>query len=124
METKQQQTFELLKMYGSRWAILTAMSMDMVKKGIQLPDDIFKNLEVARIEIKSGCYSTCEIDSTLSKVERAMISKGYVLGEGYLDHFYYLLGRSMQGIIDYEELIRIPAVKPIENACDFLNCKN
>ena len=76
MGTKEESSYELLKKYGSRWAILTAMSMDIVKKGIKLPHDFNSILEVTRIEITSGCYSSCEIDCKLNKVEGQLISSG------------------------------------------------
>ena len=115
--------YDLLKRYGSKWAILKAMSMDMEKKGIQLPVDVSKNLEVSRIEIKSGCYSTCIIDGSLSRTEGELISKGWQLGEEYNDKWFDLLASSMQGEIDYTSLSMIPALKPVEGACGFLNCQ-
>lgn len=123
METKQESSFELLSRYGSRWAVLAAMSMDMSNKGIQLPDNVSAILEKTRIEIKSGCYSTCEIDGNLNQAEGELISKGCMLGESYLDKWFDLLARVMQGRLDYDEMIRIPALKPVENACGFLNCR-
>jgi len=122
METKQESSYELLKKYGSRWAILTAMSMDLAKKGIQLPHDFNSILEVTRIEITSGCYSSCEIDCTLNKVEGQLISSGSSFGETYLDPWMDLLAKAMQGKLDYKKIIKIPALKPVENSCGFLNC--
>lgn len=122
METKQENNFNLLKMYGSRWAILTALRMDMAKRGLHLQTEEASILDVVRIEITSGCYSTCEIDCTLSKVEGQLISLGSALGEIYLDPWLDLLARSMQGKVDYEEILTIPALKPVETSCGFLKC--
>ena len=122
IETKKERSFELLKMYGSRWAILAAMSLDLSKKGFQLPETVKMNLEVTRIKIASGCYSTCEIDCSMNRVEGHLISAGASLGEHYIDYWMDLMARSMQGLIDFDNLIEIPAVKPIESACGFLNC--
>ena len=122
METKQANAFDLLKRYGSRWAILTAMSMDMKKKGIQLHSDIHSSLEVARIEITSGCYSTCEIDCTLNKVEGELISSGSGFGETYIEHWVDLLALAMQGGLDYNTILSIPALKPVHTSCGFLKC--
>ena len=36
METRQKEGYVLLKKYGSRWAILAALKMDLEKKGIDL----------------------------------------------------------------------------------------
>ena len=123
METKQESNYELLCKYGSRWAILATMSMDMSSKGIALPGDVFAILEKTRIEIRSGCYSTCEIDGNLNRVEGLLISKGCVLGESYLDKWFDLLAKVMQDKFDYDEMIRIPVLKPVENACGFMNCR-
>ncbi|MFH1160904.1 MAG: DUF2096 family protein [bacterium] len=122
METKQEISYELMKKYGSRWAILTAMSMDMTKKGVQLARDIHSILEVTRIEITSGCYSTCEIDCTLNKVEGELVSSGSAFGEVYVDPWIDLLAKAMQGELNYEKITSIPALKPIASACGFLKC--
>jgi hypothetical protein len=55
-------------------------------------------------------------------VEGQLISAGASLGEHYIDYWMDLMARSMQGLIDFDNLIEIPAVKPIETACGFLNC--
>ena len=122
METRQEITYDLLKKYGSRWAILTAMSMELSKKGVLLPHDIHSILEITRIEITSGCYSTCEIDCTLNKVEGELISSGSSFGEAYLDPWMDLLAKAMQGHLDYEQITSIPALKPVESSCGFLQC--
>lgn len=122
METRREITYELLKKYGSRWAILAAMSMDISKRGIQLSNDIKAALEITRIEITSGCYSTCEIDCTLNKVEGELVSSGSSFGEAYLDPWLDLLARAMQGPLDYEQLIAIPVLRPVETSCGFLKC--
>ena len=121
-ETRQQENFDLLLKYGSRWAILTAMSMDLAKKGIPLQQKDTSVLDVARIEITSGCYSSCEIDCKLSTVEGLLIAAGSVLGEDYLDSWLDLLAEAMQGRFTYEQLIAIPAIQPIETSCGFLKC--
>lgn len=122
METKQEVGYEVLTKYGSKWAILTALGMDLGKKGITLPHDIHATLEVSRIEITSGCYSTCEIDCNLNKVEGQMIALGSNLGEAYLDPWQDLLGKSMKGELDYDQIIQIPALKPVQTACCFMKC--
>lgn len=122
MYSTQEDRYDLLKRYGSRWAILKAMSLDMEKKGIRLPSEVSKSLEIARIEIKSGCYSTCIIDGSLSRTEGELISKGWQLGEEYVDKWFGLLADSMQGDIDPMTLTTIPALKPVEGACGFMRC--
>ena len=122
METRQEVSFDLLRKYGSKWAILAAMRIDFKKRGIQLPDDIDSTLKTIRIEITSGCYSTCEIDCSLNKVEGQMISSGASLGEDYLNPWTDLLAKSMKGELDYETILEIPALEPVKSSCGFLKC--
>jgi len=122
METKQESSFDILKKYGSKWAVLTAMQIDFEKHGIKLPGHIDSTLKTSRIEITSGCYSTCEIDCTLNTVEGQMISSGSSLGETYLDPWVDLLAQSMKGELTYEKIIQIPALEPVKSSCGFLKC--
>jgi len=122
METKQEISFDILKKYGSKWAILVAMRIDFEKKGIKLPGDIDSTLKTTRIEITSGCYSICEIDCALNTVEGQMISSGSILGDAYLDPWVDLLALSMKGELTYEKIINIPALEPVKSSCGFLKC--
>jgi len=122
METRQEISYDILTRYGSKWAILTAMKMDLEKQDLRMPHNVNAELEVARIKITSGCYSTCEIDCTLSTIEGQMISVGSTLGEAYLDPWIDLMAQSMKGELGYEQIIAIPALKPVQTACGFLKC--
>ena len=106
----------------SKWAVLVAMRIDFEKKGINVPVDVDSKLQTVRIEITSGCYSTCEIDCTLSTIEGEMISSGSSLGEGFLDPWLDLLAQSMKGELSYEKIIEIPALEPVKSSCGFLKC--
>ena len=37
--------FEMLKRYRAKWAVLTAMTMDMARKGIAVPHGVFEGLK-------------------------------------------------------------------------------
>ncbi len=122
MEQKEELSYDLLKKYGSKWAVLVAMSIDLTKKGINLPDELNKSLQVIRIEITSGCYSTCEVNCTMGVVEGQLIAFGAELGDDYLNFWMDLLSRSIKGELDYEALIQIPVIEPVKTSCGFLKC--
>jgi hypothetical protein len=113
---------EALKKFGARWAVLSAMRLDMAKQGIEVGPDIDKQLSFARMKIVSGCFSPCEVGCTLSKIEGQLVSKGFTLGGKYLQDWSDLLAQAMRGDIDLRRVVEIPALKPVEMDCSFLAC--
>ena len=122
MEQKQELSYDLLKKYGSKWAVLVAMSIDLKKKGIKLPDEVNNSLQIVRIEITSGCYSTCEVGCTMGVVEGHLIACGAELGDNYINSWIDLLSSAIKGELDYEALTQIPALEPVKTSCGFLKC--
>jgi hypothetical protein len=122
MEQKQELSYDLLKKYGSKWAVLVAMSIDLTKRGIKLPDEVDKSLQTIRIEITSGCYSTCEVGCTMGVVEGHLIACGSVLGDNYLNPWIDLFSSAIKGELEYESLVQIPALEPVKTSCGFLKC--
>jgi hypothetical protein len=115
--------FEMLKRYGARWAVLAAMTTRMAQKGIEVPRDVFEALKNARGKIESGCFSTCEVGCDLSQAEGPLFAQGYLLDEQDFQQWSDLLAEAMQGKLDYERIMDIPALEPIRNDCRFLGCK-
>ena len=115
--------FEMLKRYGAKWAVLAAMTAHMTKKGIEVPRDVFQALKTARSKIESGCFSTCEVSCDLAQAEGPLFSQGYLLDEQDFQQWSDLLAEAMQGKLDYERIMDIPALDPVKNECAFLGCK-
>ena len=115
--------FEVLKRYGAKWAVLAAMTADMTRKGIQVPHDVFGLLQAARSRIVSGCFSPCEVGCDLAQVEAPLFSQGYLLDQQDFQQWSDLLAEAMQGKLDYERIMGIPALDPVKNDCAFLGCK-
>ena len=120
---RKQVGFELMKKFGMRWAVLAAMRLDMEGKGISIGRETDDNLKLVRMEIMSGCFSACEVGCELNKVEGNLIAVGYSLGENYLREWSGLLGRAMQGEIDFNQVGEIPALSPVQNDCKLLGCR-
>jgi hypothetical protein len=114
--------FEMLRRYGAKWAVLTAMTSDMVRKGIEVPRPVFETLKTARGKIESGCFSTCEVGCDLSQVEGPLFSQGYLLDQQDFQQWSDLLAEAMQGKLDYQRIMDIPALAPVKNDCTFLRC--
>jgi hypothetical protein len=121
-DDKKQFDFEMLKRYGAKWAVLAAMTADMAKKGIELPRAVFEELKKARGKIESGCFSPCEVGCDLAQVEGPLFSQGYLIDEKDFQQWSDLLGEAMQGKLDYERIMGIPAFDPVKNDCRFLRC--
>ena len=116
-------SLDMLKKYGTRWAVLAAMRLDMAGRGITIGSEIDEQLKLARVQILSGCFSPCEVGCTLSKVEGQFISIGSSLGGDYIREWSGLLAQAMQGEIDPNRVAEIPALKPLAMDCKFLACR-
>ena len=116
-------SLDMLKKFGTRWAVLAAMRLDMASRGIRIGSEMDEQLKLARVQVLSGCFSACEVGCSLSKVEGQLISIGSSLGEEYLRPWSELLAQAMQGKIDPSRVAEIPALKPVEMDCKFLACR-
>ena len=116
-------SFDLLKKYGMKWAVLAAWVIDLGRRGVRVPSDVNEELKVARMKIMSGCFSPCEIACAFGKLEGQLIALGASLGEDYLRPWSDLLGQAMEGRIDPGRVSEIPALEPIANDCKWLACR-
>jgi hypothetical protein len=114
--------FEMLKRYGAKWAVLAAMTAKMSQKGIEVPHSVFESLKNAKGKINSGCFSTCEVNCDLALAEGPLFSQGYLLEPDDFQAWSDLLAEAMQGKLDYERILGIPALEPVRNECNFLQC--
>lgn len=116
-------SLEMLKKFGTRWAVLAAMRLDMASRGIRIGSETDEQLKLARVQILSGCFSPCEVGCSLSKVEGQFVSSGSSLGGDYLRPWFELLAQAMRGEIDPTRIAEIPALKPVAMDCAFLACR-
>ncbi len=122
MADKKKVSYDLLKKYGAKWAVLAALELDLRKKGVTVPTETSKAIEMSQVKISSGCFSTCEAHCDLAKIEGALIGLGAGYGEEYMDQWIDLLGQAMAGELIHDKILRIPLLKPIESKCGFLEC--
>jgi hypothetical protein len=116
-------SFEMLKRFGMKWAVLAALVTDLGKRGVHLPPDTNEQLKLTRMKIMSGCFSPCDVGCAFGKLEGQLISLGSALGEDYLRPWFGLLGQAMEGRIDPGRISDIPALEPIVNECKWLACR-
>jgi hypothetical protein len=116
-------SLEMLKKFGTRWAVLAAMRLNMASRGIRIGSETDEQLKLARVQILSGCFSPCEVGCSLSKVEGQLISTGFSLGGEYLRPWFELLTQAMRGEIDPTRIAEIPALKPVAMDCELLACR-
>ncbi len=116
-------SFELLKKYGLRWAVLTGLEVDLGRRGVLVPSWVNEELKLTRLRIMSGCFSPCEVGCSLGKVEGQLVAVGAAQGEDYLRSWFTLLGQAMQGLLDPQRVGEIPALEPVAGDCQFLACQ-
>jgi hypothetical protein len=116
-------SFESLKKFGMKWAVLAAWVIDLGRRGVRVPSAVNEELKVGRMKIMSGCFSPCEIACAFGKLEGQLIALGSALGEDYLRPWSGLLGQAMEGRIDPGRISDIPALEPVANDCKLLACR-
>lgn len=114
--------FEMLRRLGGKWAVLTAMSLALHRKGANLPPDIGEKLKMARVKIGSGCFSPCEANCALSEVESLLFNHAPQFDDEEFMLWSDLLGAAAQGHLDYARICTIPALEPVHQDCRFLGC--
>jgi hypothetical protein len=113
---------DLLKKLGTKWAVLTALVVDLSRRGVRILPELSEELKLARMKVISGCFSPCEVGCALGKIEGQLISVGAALGEDYLRPWFDLIGQAMEGRIEPSRIAEIPALQPVANDCTFLEC--
>ncbi len=73
-------SFEWLKKFGMKWAVLAALVIDLGKRGIRVPSEVNEQLKLARMKIMSGCFSPCEVGCALGKLEGSIAGR-----DGHVD---------------------------------------
>ena len=115
-------SLDILKKYGARWSVLTAMRQDLIKRGVSLPAEVASELDLAAIKIKSGCYSPCEVGCSLAKVEALLVPVACSVGEDHVNHWLTLLGNAMQDGFDRGSIGGLPPLQPVESKCPMFPC--
>jgi len=115
-------SLDLLKKYGAKWAVLAALEADLSKKGVAIPAETLKEIQFSHGKISSGCFSPCEAQCDLTKIEGILVPAGADFGDEYMDQWFDLMGAAMSGSLDPQKISEIPILKPIESMCTFMNC--
>jgi hypothetical protein len=121
-DNKEKVSYDLLKKFGAKWAVLAAMELDLASKGEFISKRTLKNLEMAHVKISSGCFSTCEASCDLGKIEGAMVAIGAQYGDNYMDKWFDLFELAMAGKLESKDIANVPVLKPIQSKCGFLEC--
>ena len=114
--------FDSLKQLGIRWAVLVSLRNDLQHRKIILPLEVTRDLQIARAQIESGCYSTCDVTCSLDKIECVLVMKALTLENGYTDNWFNLLGKAMRGQLTAQEVNQLSFINPILRNCKFLDC--
>ncbi len=121
VQTKEQ-NHELLKKYGHAWAVLAAWCIDFENQKKVIPHEAHLILEKISVQIKSGCYSACEVGCLMTNILSALTPASASVGDKFFDDWMNLYLQAMDGTMNYEQLVSIPALKPILSSYGFLRC--
>ena len=85
----------VLKQFGLRWAVLAGWRDALGLRHLQLPAEVDRLLETARIKIASGCFSVCEVGCDLSQLEGILTSTDASSHHNWVDFWVDMLGHAM-----------------------------
>lgn len=85
----------VLEQYGMRWAVLAAWFRDLSQRGIDLDPAISRLLEVVRVKISTGVFSSCEVGCDLGRIEGDLVSKTASLVPDVTSGWFEALERAM-----------------------------
>jgi hypothetical protein len=114
-------THDKLRSYGTKWAVLAAMKLDMARHGVDIPVTIEDELRIARLKIAAACFSEQELASSLSRVESELTARCFSLNEEFFRTWSTLLAKARRGEIQPQRIADIPVLEPVVSACGFLN---
>ena len=117
------QEISVLRQYGLRWAVLAAWRDALSLRKVLVPPDTDRALEMARMKLASGCFSTCTIGCDLGAIEGALTSADASSGHNWADFWIDLLGRAMAEEQDIGSILRIPAIRVRYQSCGIKGCQ-
>jgi hypothetical protein len=123
MDTKATLEETVLKQYGLRWAVLAGWRDALQLRHVQLPDEVDRLLETARIKIATGCFSVCEVGCDLSQLEGVLTSSDASSHHNWVDFWVDMLGHSMATDAETERILKIPAIRARYKNCGLSICR-
>ena len=117
---------DVLRKFGLRWAVLVVWAEELRGWKLTVPPEVTRKLDEARIQISSGCFSSCTVGCRLSEAEAALVSVAASAGSGpAASSVDVWLERLAQAMVDEEaaqRLLTIPAVRIHYSRCGFGPC--
>ncbi|MEM4298253.1 MAG: hypothetical protein QW815_07795 [Nitrososphaerota archaeon] len=107
---------ELYSRFGWKWVALASMAGRLISRGEELPEDVIKDLRLARTKLESGCYSVCDVMASLRSLEIKLFDRLLKIDEGEVQRLLELLGKAMSGTLR-EEDVNLSAIKTVLADC-------
>ena len=121
-QTRQQNEISMLERYALRWAVLAAWSNELRERKVGFDRQVDQKLEMSRVKLSSGCFSSCEVGSDLGYIEGMLMPADASSAKNKCDFWLELLGHAMEDSASVKKLLSIPAVKFQMSSCG-VKCK-
>ena len=112
---------ETLSKFGWKWAVLASTMGKVYRQNEPVSTDLVNQIRMSRTQIESGCYSVCEINNELRKIEMSLFNSLLKFGPQETDNFLELLSKAIGGKISKED-IDIGGAEPLLPDCLTLPC--
>ncbi|MHA2203046.1 MAG: hypothetical protein ACW991_05105 [Candidatus Hodarchaeales archaeon] len=112
---------DMLSRFGWKWAAMTSTVGKLHRKGEIIPSDMLNKIRMSRTQIESGCYSVCEIASSLREIENPLFCMLMKSGPQETDKFLDLTCKAINGQLTRGD-INLQGAEPILSDCLTLPC--
>jgi len=115
MKGERQTKLQALRRQGMRWVVLLALKYNLADKKVVLPPSINEEFRLTKTMLASGCYSPCDVNCSLDKIESTLIQTAANSNGGFenFDHWLFLLKKAMHGNLTRQEVNYLPFVEPM-----------
>jgi len=116
-EDRQKNEISMLERYALRWAVLAAWSSELRERQVAVAREVDQKLEMSRVKLASGCFSSCEVGSDLGYIEGMLMPADASSPKNKCDFWLELLGHAMEDVEAVRKLLSVPAIKFQMSSC-------
>ena len=113
---------EVLESLGLRWAVLSAWNEDLRSRGVAFDANVARMLETSRIEIASGCMSSCQVGCDLARLEAALVARAASVAPDSVDEWIGTLSEAMTAPEDLKRRPWFRSVNVSHLDCGYRPC--
>ncbi|MHA2250523.1 MAG: hypothetical protein ACXAD7_09175 [Candidatus Kariarchaeaceae archaeon] len=120
VETKEEIS-QMLSKLGWKWAVMASTVCKIENPEENVPKNLISQIQTSRTQIESGCYSVCDITTSLREIEKELFSVLVDYNPKETNNLLDLTSKAMNGTITKED-VNLDGAEPAFSECLSLPC--